>query len=804
MHAIARDLRHAVRQFARSPGFTAVALVTLALGIGATTAIFSVVDAVLWKPLPFRDPSHLLILWERNPSLHKFRMKVAPFNFREWESCPSLAGVAAFLDTHANLTGGPNGAIEPEELNVERISARMFPLLGVQPLVGRAFRPEEDQPGNSTFALLSYSLWRRRFAADPAIAGKTIRLRDQSYVVLGVMPPRFALLDSEIDLWTPLAFNMNDPRVLGGRILTVIGRPKPGMSFERVRADLEAIGDRGQQINPQVDTGWRPSPFPLSDELLGNVTKPLLVLLGAVGLMLLMACVNVANLLLARASVRGKEVAVRTALGAGRGRIMAQLLVEGLLLSLAGGVLGVLLAWVGIRVLIRLGSGQIPRLGETTVDAGLLLFALGVSVATGVLFGLAPAWFGSRANLNLALREGGTRGATSQSGRNLRRLLVAGEIALAVVVMIASGLLIRSFARLRAVNPGFQPTGLLTFRLPLSPRLTPERRINFMRQVMDRVHALPGVTAVGAVDTLPVTRLGDGTTFAIQGRPEPPLDQRPIALIRNVNGDYFRAMGIPLLAGRNFSEADTPKAPMVAAINQTMARRFWPNGNPLGASLLADYNNTAFQIVAVVGDVKPERMDGDEWPTIYLPYSQITRTFMSMVARTAGDPISLASAVRQTVQQLDPTQPLAEVRPMDAVMDQSLASARFQTVIMGLFALLAFSLASVGIYGLISYDVTERTRELGIRMALGAESRHILRLVLGQGARLAALGIGVGLAAAVPLTGFMASMLFGVRPGDAYTFSMIPILLGVVALAASYLPSRRAVSVDAVTALRHE
>lgn len=807
MWSIARDLRLGVRQFSRAPGFTIVALATLGLGIGATTAIFSVVDAVLWKPLPFRDPDRLLVIWEKNPAHHRSRMFVAPFNFQDWQTCPSLEGAAAFLDAHLNLTGGPGGAIEPEELTVERISAGMLAVLGVQPFLGRGFRPEEDQPGQANFVLLSYPLWERKFGGDRSIVGKTIRLRDQSFVVLGVMPARFVLLKPDVDLWTPLALNGNDPRILAGRNLTVIARLKPRVGLEQARADLEAMGARGERANPAVNTGWRPSAFPFSEELLGNVTRPLLVLLAAVGLLLLMACANVANLLLARASTRGREIAVRAALGAGRGRIARQLLAEGLLLSLSGGVLGILLAAAGIRLLARLGSGQIPRLWETSVDARLLLFALAISVATGVLFGLAPAWYGSRSSLSAGLRETGRGGTTGRSGRATRQVLVSGEIALAVVVMIGSGLLIRSFQRLRAVDPGFQPEGVLTFRLPLAAHFnTVERRVNFLRAVVERVNALPGVTAAGGVNTLPLTGFGGGSSFVIQGRPEPPLDQRPFTLMRTTSGDYFRAMGIPLIAGREFNPSDTQKTPMVAAINRTMARRFWPNGNPIGSSLLAvDANGgTIFHVVAVVGDVKPERMDSEEWPTIYSPYSQTPVAAMEMVARTSGDPLSLAAAVQHGVQQIDPSQPVSGVRPMDTVMDQALAAARFQTVVLALFALVAFTLASVGIYGLVSYDVAERTRELGIRMALGAESRHILRLVLGQGTRLAAIGIGVGLLAALPLTGLMASMLFGVRAGDALTFSAIPLLLAVVALGASYLPSRRAMALDAVTALRHE
>ena len=806
MYSLARDLRSGVRQLRKAPGFTVIALITLALGVGATTAIFSVVDAVLWKPLPFRDAGRVIIIWERNAAHNRSRMVVAPLNFREWQSARSLEGVAALMDGHQSLTGGPYGALDPEEIRLELFTSAMFPLLGVQPVIGRAFGPDEERPGHANFALLSHALWERKFGADPSILGKSIHLRDQSYVVLGVMPPRFAVLNPDVDLWLPLSVDWNDPRVMSGRVLTVIARLKKGVTLQQARVELQALGDRGEQTNPVLNAGWRPSPFPFSDELLGKVEEPLLVLLAAVGLLLLMTCANVANLLLARAYTRSKEIAVRAAMGARRARIAGQLLIEGLLLSMLGGVLGTMLAAVGVKALVRLGSRQIPRLSGTGVDTRLLLISVMVSVATGVLFGLAPALLGSRTDLLASLREGGRAGTMSRSGRIIRQLLVAAQVALAVVVMIGSGLLIRSFERLREVIPGFPPAGLLTCRLPFAASFdTPARRVAFLRDLTARVQSLPGVRAVGSINTLPLTGFGGGSSFAVDGRPAPPQDQRPIALVRRVDEGYFRAIGIPLVAGRAFTEADSPQSPQVAIINQTLARRFWPQGNAVGGRLIVDYDGAVTcEIVGVVGDVKPERIDAAEWPTIYRPFRQRTILTMVMVARTAGEPMALAQALTRTVHQMEPTQVVADLRPMDAVMDQALAEARFQTVVLGLFALVAFTLSSVGIYGLISYDVTERTRELGIRLALGAEAPHILRLVLGQGARLAAYGIAAGLAASFGLTRLMAGMLYGVRPADASTFAGIALLLGVVALLASYLPSRRAMALDAVIALRHE
>jgi putative ABC transport system permease protein len=812
MTSLARDLRHGVRLLWKARGFSAVALVALALGMGATSAIFSVVDAVLLKPLPFRDPQRLLALWEKNPAQNLEGMFVAPGNFLEWRNqSRALESLAAFQDVHINLTGGPNGHIDPEEVLAERVSASLFPLLGVQPVVGRAFLPEEDQPGRTNYALLSHALWQRRFGGDLAIAGKAIRLRDQSYTVVGVLPAGFSVLGSAVDVWIPLGLDPHDVRTAGMRFLTVIARLKPGVAIGRARIEMGVIGRRLEQANPALDRGWQPSLFPLREELVGHVQEALLVLMAAVGFLLAMACVNVANLLLARGATRRKEIAIRTALGAGRGRIVAQLLSESLLLALAGGALGLALARGVVALVARLGPASIPRLAQASIDARSFLFALGVSVATGILFGIAPAMQSSGADLNTALTEVGRGGTTGRSGRTVRNALVVAEVALAVVVLIGAGLLIRSFVRLRSTDPGFQPSGLLTLRVPLAGgrNAAPDRRIAFFQQVADRVATLPGVRAVGAVNGLPLTGLGLGSNFAVDGRPAPAPEQRPLGLLRSVNSAYFRTMGIPLLAGRVFADSDTSQAPPVIVVNQTLARRFWPQGNPIGGRLVVDANNgRVAEIVGVVGDVKPERIENDDWPTIYNPYAQVPVTTMTMVVRTAGPkgapPLSLASAVEREVHQLDPDQPVADARSMEDVVDRAVAGARFNTVLLGVFALIAFLLAAVGIYGVISCDVSERTHEIGIRVALGAQRGDVLKLVLGQGARLAGYGVAAGLAAALALTRLMAAMLYGVKTTDAYTFAAIPVLLGAVALAASYLPSRRALGLDPMTALRHE
>src|SRR5450432_25605 len=802
MHLIAQDLRYAARRLWKAPGFSVLAMVALALGMGATTAIFSVVYAVLLKPLPFRAPERLLVIWEKNPAQNRYRMFVAPVNFLEWrKQSREMEGMAAFQDIRITLTGGPNGHIDPEELNCQRVTADFFPLLGVQPVAGRAFRTEEDQPGHISFVLLSQSLWQRRFGGDPAIMGKTIRLRNQPYTVVGVLPPGFSLMTRDVDLWTPLGLSPNN-----SRFLTVIGRLRAGTTEDRARAEIETIGSRLEQASPALNQGWRPSLYGLESELTGTVRQALWVLLGAVGFLLLMACVNVANLLLAQGANRRKEIAVRTALGAGRGRIVTQLLSESLILALGGGILGMLLAGAGVGLVARLGQAGIPRLAEARVDANLFLFALSISLATGILFGIAPAWQTSGSNLNEALTEGDRGGTTGRSGRILRNSLVVVEVALAVLVLIGAGLLVRSFARLRSVDPGFQSSGLLTARIPMGggPNTALDRRVVFFQQVLDRVAALPGVQSAAGVNGLPLTGLGVGSFFTLEDRPAPMPEQRPMGLLRSVTPGYFRTMGIPLLAGRFFTDADGKSAAPVILVNQTLARRFWPHGNPLGVRLVLDTDSRTAQVAGVVGDVKPDRVEDEDWPTIYDPYAQAPVATLNLVVRTSRSPLSLASAVEREVHRLDPDQAVANVRSMDTVVDEAFAGARFNTVLLGIFAAIAFTLAAGGIYGVVSYDVTRRTHEVGIRMAVGAQPGDVLRLVVGQGARLAAIGIGAGLAAAYGLTRLMSTMLFGVKPTDFYTFAAIPTLLGAVALLASYLPSRRAMALDPVTALRHE
>jgi putative ABC transport system permease protein len=805
MPPVGRDVRFGIRLLLHAPAFTVIALATLALGMGAATAIFSVVDAVLLKPLPFPHPERLVAIFEKNAAQNQFKLFVAGGNFLEWRhETRALAAAGAFQNIHVNLTEGPNGHMDPEEISAQRVSAELLPLLGVQPVVGRLFRPDEDRPGGVPPVLLGNDLWRRKFGADGSVVGKSIRLSDQSYTVAGVLPAGFRIMGLAADVCIPMALDPNDTRAAHSRSLTVIARLRPGATIEQARAELDTIGDRLERADPVLNRGWRPSVFPLREELVGEVRQPLVVLAGAVGFLLLMACVNVANLLLARGAGRRREIAIRMAMGATRGRVARQLLAESLLLALAGGAQGLLLAWGGVAILARIGHTGIPRLGEARLDWRLFLFALGASVATGILFGLAPAILASGSTLNTALVEEGRGRTTARSGRLLRHALVVSEVALAVLVLIGATLLIRSFARLRAVDLGFQPSGLVTLRLPLAGvrNTAAERRIAFLQQARDRVAALPGVSAVAAVDTLPLHGFGFGTTFAVAGRPVP--EPRPIGLVRAVTPGYFRTMGLPLLEGRDFTAADTAQTGLTLLVSRTLARRFWPRGGAVGGRLVLDPGGRLAEIVGVVGDVKPDRIAGEDWLTIYCPFAQNAFRGMSLAIRTSLPAAAVVPAAARAIHQVDPDQPVADARPMDDVVDDAVAGARFNTVVLAIFAQIAFVLAAVGVYGVVSYDVSQRTRELGIRLALGAQPAGVIRLVVGQAALLSGLGIAAGLAAAWALTRLMVTMLYRVEPTDAYTFTMIPALLAAVALIAGYLPSRRAMALDPARALRHE
>jgi putative ABC transport system permease protein len=808
MGQVVQDLRYGARIFGKAPASTAVALVALALGIGTSTAIFSVVDAVLLKPLPFQNAQQLVVIWEKSSTRNLQRMYVARGNFWEWSrQSHSFSAMAGLQVAQINLTGGPNGRMEPEELKAERVSAGLFPMLGVQAVVGRTFRPEEDQPGHANFAILSHRLWQRRFGADPSIAGKAIRLRDQSFTVVGVLRGGFSLLEPDIDVWVPLGLNPNDPRTANARTLRVVARLKPDVTIEQARSELATIGTRLEESNKALNAGYRPNVFPIREELAGKARQPLLILSGAVGLLLLITCANVASLLLARGASRRKEIAVRFAMGATRGRLVTQLLGESVLLSMAGGVLGLVIAWLGITLVRQFGPENMPQLKTVGMDGRLFLFFAAVSLATGIVFGILPAIQNSAVDLSGALGETSRGGTANRAGRRMRSALVVVEVALAVMVLIGAGLLVRSFARLRAVNPGFQPGGVFTMRLPLlgGRNAAMDKRTPFIHQAIESLSALPGVKSAAAVTSLPLTGLDVGSVFWVEGRPAPPPDQRPNLLLRSVSGSYFGTMEVPLVSGRTFSEADTQQSSPVAVVNQSLARRFFPGEAAVGKRLTLDSMSArVVEIVGICGDVNQEKVVGEDWPMAYLPYTQSPPASIVAVMRTAGEPESIAGAAREAIHRLDADQVVTEQRTMQDVMDRAVAEPRFDTTVLMFLAAVAFLLSAVGIYGVISYDVNDRIHELGIRAALGAQRGDVLRLVLGQGAQMAALGIVLGLAGALALTRFMASMLYGVKPTDFFTFAAISLLLGAVALIASYIPSRRAMALDPVAALRHE
>jgi putative ABC transport system permease protein len=806
MNSFLRDFRHGARLCRRAPGFTAIAVLALALGIGSTTSIFSVVDAALLRPLPFRDPDQLLVVWERNPAKTPFRMFVSPSNFFDWRAqARSFSSMSAVQAAKLNLSGGPRTA-EPEEIEVERVSANLLSVLGVSPALGTAFLPEEDKPGRAVSVLLSHRLWNRRFGADRNAVGKSVRLRDASYTIAGVMPPGFAIVNPRVDAWIPLPLNPGDPRGAIARNLMVVARLAPSATLAQATAEMEAIGAGLERDRPEANSGWRPWLWEMREEIAGGVRRALLVLLAAVTLLLLVACANVANLLLSRAAGRQKEIAIRAALGAGRSRIVVQLLAENLLLSLAGGSAGLALAAIGIRALARLAPVSLQRLATVSIDYRLLLFALACSLATSLIFGLAPALAASRSDLSEALKDS-SRGSTGGRRRQyLRDALVIGEIGIAVVVLVGAGLLVRSFLRLRATDPGFPSEHLLTMRIPLAGgrNASEAKRISFFQEVVQRAGAVPGVRSAGAVTALPLAGLGGGSAFTVDGRPPLYSGDSPICLVRPATPGYLSTLGVQLRAGRAFTPADLADAPRVAIVNATLVRRALGDRNPLGARLTLESPRTTVEIVGVAGDTKSDRLERPDWPTVYLPYPQAPAYTMVLLARTTGEPAAVAPAITREIRRLDPDQPVADVRSMEQLLDESVAAARFNAVVLSIFAGVAFLLAAVGIYGVTAYGVRERTQEFGIRLALGAEPRRVLAQVLRRTGVLAAIGIAIGLAAAWGLTHLMAALLYTTDPRDLGTFAAIALSLGAVALAAGYLPARRAVQVNPVAALRAE
>jgi putative ABC transport system permease protein len=799
-----RDLRYGLRTLLKKPGFTLTAVIALALGIGANTAIFSVINGVLLRTLPYGEPGRIAMLWERNASLKSDKNVVSPANFLEWQKqSHSFSQMAAVADYPANLTGGGG---EPEEIKAQFVSCDFFSTLGVQPVLGRTFTANEDRKGDDLVIVLSHQLWRNRFGADPAVLGKQATINGRQRTIIGVMPPGFHFLDPEVKAWMPLALNpaMNYWQV-SGRYLRAVGRLKAGVSLQQAQAELTGISKQLEQAYPKYNTGWSVNLVPIHEQITGEIRPILLLLLAAVVFVLLIACANVANLLLSRAAGRQKEFALRAALGAGRMRLVRQMLTESVLLAMIGGVVGVVLAFWGVNWLLAFGP-DIPRLSEIGIDLRVLAFTLAISVTTGVLFGLIPALQASRPDLNDALKEG-SRGSTCGRSRILRNVFVIAEVSLALVLLIGAGLMIRSLIRLQAVETGFKAENVLTMRLelPVKKYPKPQQVVAFYKQAQERIAALPGVQAIGAISYLPLTGLASRDGFRIVGQPAPAPGEEPGVEVRIITPGYFRAMGIPLLKGRLLNERDGAE-PRVLLINETMAKRYFANQDPLGKRIIVTWDGSGRQdeIVGVVGDIRESALEKEAEPAIYWPLPREANGGMALVIRGAGDTTALTTAVEKAIRGLDPDLPVADVRTMQQVISSSIARPRFNTMLFAIFAGVALVLAAVGLYGVMNYSATQRIHEIGIRMALGATRADIMRLVVGHGMVLTLIGIGVGVAASYGLTRVMQAFLFGVGATDAATFISVSALLIIVALVANYIPAHRATRVNPVIALRYE
>jgi putative ABC transport system permease protein len=806
-----QDVRYAARVMAKRPGFTAVAALTLALGVGANTAIFSVVEAVLLRELPYRHAERAVVIWEHNRAGSRPRGPASPANFLDWrEQSKAFEEMAGFFDDRYNLTG----AGEPEEVPSQVATPNLFALLGAEAALGRTFTPEDTKAGQDDVAVISHGLWQRRFGGSPDVIGRAVTLDGESMTVIGVMPPDFKWFIKEMsrtgkpaEVWLPWSLT-EQHRVRRGRYISVAGRLAPGATIEQARAEMEAIAGRLETEHADFNKGWTVRLVPLREQLAGEIKPALLVLLGAVGFVLLIACVNVANLLLARAAGRYKEIAIRAAMGAGRRRIVRQLLTESVLLALLGGALGLLLSYWCVEALVALSPANLVDATQVGVNLRVLGFTLIVSLLTGLVFGLAPALEASRLSLTESLKESSRGNVGGRRGRRLRDALVVAEVGLALVLLVGAGLMVRSFMRLQAVNPGFDPANLLTMRvlLPQSKYQEDTQMVNFFRRAATEMRALPGVRSASAVSALPFADLGAATNFSIEGRPEPRPGERYGTDVRVVDEEYFRAMNIPVIAGRTFTEHEATENRRVAVVNEAMARVYFPGENPVGKRILVNMTDPIVptEIIGVVGDARYEKLEGELRPMVYWTPPQLTYNSMTFVIRTSGEPEAMAAAARRVIQAIDKDQPVADVRTMESWLSESVSRARFGTLLLSGFAGLALLLAAVGVYGVMSYSVAQRQNEIGVRMALGAQARDVLRLVIRQGLAPVLAGVGLGLIGAFALTRVLSSLLYGVSATDPLTFASIALLLTGVSCAACYFPARRATRVDPLNALRYE
>jgi putative ABC transport system permease protein len=810
MDSFLRDLRYSVRQLRKTPAFAAIVILTLALGIGANTAIFSVVNAVLLRALPYRDPGRLVAIWHFYPSLNGMQAPVSAPGYRDYrDKTHSFAALGVERQFGANLTG-PG---DPERLPGVKVSGDLFRALGVAPLVGRAIGRDDDQPGHDHVVVLSYGLWTRLFAGNTDAVGKRIELNGESYQVIGVMPSGFhdfyqPLTDFFIPLALPPAAYGSS---YGNEYLNSIARLKDGVTFAQAQAEMHAFAENVKATHPNSfgpKSTWTLQLQSLQDRATGGMRATLLVLLGAVGFVLLIACANVANLLLARAAVRMKEVAIRSALGADRAMLVRQLLTESLLLAVAGGVLGLALARWSVKAFVALDP-KLPRGSEISVDGRVMAFTLVVAVVTGLVFGLVPAMQTSRTNLQETLRDGGRNGAADMAGRRLRRGLVVAEVALALTLLVGAGLLIKSVGRLESVDPGFDPRGVLVFNLSL-----PQARYGSdtaqalaIDQILSKLAALPGVHAAGVTSTIPFGGGWSTSSFEIEGLVVPPGQNGPWGDVRIASPGYFPAMRIPLLRGRLFTEQDRLTTPPVALIDEQFVKKYFAHSDPIGKRITfgagpGRKDSTWITIVGVVGHAAHEALDAEPRIQYYFPYDQVGQAGMTVAMRTTGDPVALVPAARAAVRAVDKDLPLAAISTMEKLVDDSIGQRKLSMALLGVFSAIALLLASIGIYGVMSYSVAQRTRELGVRMALGAARGRVLGLVLGQGMTLAAGGVVIGAVAALGLTRLLANQLFDVRATDPSTFLLVGALLATIAFLATLVPALRATRVDPVVALR--
>jgi putative ABC transport system permease protein len=802
-----QDLRYGFRTLLRNPGFCAVAILALALGIGPNTAIFTMVNAVLLKPLPVPEPDRVVMIWGTLLKSGFDQMPVSAADYLEWKkqarSFDQMSAAFAIPEFGLNVSG----AGDPERVPAALASKEFLPALGIKTIAGRNFLPDEDRPGGPAAVLISNALWQRRFHSDPAAVGRTLTVDGIPRTVVGVVPHELGEMVAA-DLWLPTAINTNNPERQNHEF-GVVARLKPGVTVAQARAEMAVIAGRLERAYPATNTGWGITLFPMAEMFTGRIRPVLLILLGAVGLLLLIACANLANLLLARAATREKEIAIRGALGAGRRRIIRQLLTESLVLAFAGGALGLVLAAWGVRLMRGVVPDMFPMLQHMSVDVPVLAFTFGISILTGLLFGLVPAWRASHTDLNTTLKEAAGRSESAGGSQRIRGFLLASEVALAVLLSVSAGLLLRSFARVTAVDPGVRTANILTMNLSL-PEVkydTPLKRATFYKNLIERLDTLPGVRSAGAVMILPLRvsilsfRIGVNS-FTIEGRPPVPQDQQPLADYRTATPGYFTTMGIALRQGRLFDQHDDQDAKRVVLVNEAMVRKHFAHENPLGRHIVM---GGPMEIVGVVADAKLYGLDAPVEPAVYVPHAQHPgESSMAVVVRTESDPAAMTTAVRREILKLDPEQPISNVRTMETVLSDSLMLRRVSMLLLTVFASLALTLATVGIYGLTAYSVSRRTHEIGLRVALGASRSQILRLVVGRGLVTSLIGACIGVAAAFELTRGLSGMLYGVTATDPLVFAGVPLLLIAVSVLASYVPARKATCIDPLAALRYE